>query len=215
MKLWKQTELEEGIKKASEELSIDEVEEFMDITLDEVEQQVKSAAIALDEDLVKSADLDETAETVLDQYLIKSAHDAHLQMMEKVGVIKEENCTDSEGNKGNYVLYDSKGEKKLGCHKTKAQAKDQEQAIQVRKHGELLSKEADMPAPESKGHAGRQALAERFYAGGEFDHSACVAAIRDEGFTDDPHAYCRALARLVGRGREATRGEREGKQPGE
>lgn len=66
-----------------------------------------------------------------------------------------------------------------------------------------------------QGAAGREALAKRFYDGNEFDHSACVNAIGDESFVDDPDAYCRDLAKLVGRGQEATRGPREGKEPGE
>ncbi len=74
------------------------------------------------------------------------------------------------------------------------------------------SKEAQMTDPGSRGYAGRKELAKRFLDGGEFDNSACMNAMEDEDFVDDPAAYCRSLASLVGRSHEATRGEDEGEQ---
>ena len=52
----------------------------------------------------------------------------------KSSVIQKEECTDSEGNKGSWVLYSSDGKKKLGCHASRESAEEQERAIQARKH---------------------------------------------------------------------------------
>lgn len=56
--------------------------------------------------------------------------------MKKEAVIRHED--------GKYVLYDSEGEKVLGRHDTKEEAKEQERAIQASKHGSYYKIGADI-----------------------------------------------------------------------
>jgi hypothetical protein len=48
-------------------------------------------------------------------------------------VIRNEDCTDSNGNKGQWVLYNSEGTKQLGCHTSRESALSQERAIKANK----------------------------------------------------------------------------------
>lgn len=199
-------------KKAAEfEIPEDARDAFMDVVLTAVAERTGEIKAAMDMGLVKAAEINEADLCELDKLLLKAAQDP--ATFEKSAVIRQESCTDSKGNAGSWVLYDSAGQKKLGCHGSRESAEAQERAIQAHKGATVEPKEADMRG-SPVGRKGRIALAQRFLEGGSFEHEKCTAAMKDEG-VDNPDAFCRALSSLVGREREATRGPREGKIPGE
>lgn len=64
---------------------------------------------------------------------MKTALAKFIEAMTKSAIIRKQKCTDSDGNSGEWVVMDSKGNKVLGCHSTKSSAKDQLQAIEANK----------------------------------------------------------------------------------
>jgi len=209
-----------GIERFLEERGLAELDPaikraFVETVCQATEDAIREAAA--NPDLLKSA-----SEGALTSFIRKRANEDWLQ---KRAVIRQEDCVDSKGNPGKWVLYDSSGKKRLGCHPTREAAEAQERAIQVSKRGEAeileqidrIAKKADMESGGApKGREGRAALAKRFMRNGEFSHTACVEAMRDEEGITDPHAFCRALEGLAHGGHryEATRGSREGKVKG-
>lgn len=132
--LWPNKQFEAGVRKYMKEAGIEE-EEFFELVLDETEAAVRKAAAALDLGTIKEAQVRSAEDaTELDLAILKMAQTE--ENFQKEAVIRQESCTDSDGNEGNWVLYDSDGEKQLGCHSSKADAKKQERAIQARKHAE-------------------------------------------------------------------------------
>lgn len=119
----------EGINKFASEIGLKGKEakaEFVDLVCSSMETAIKAGARMEETDLEKSASED----TSLDRYITKRAEQ---EKLEKSAVIRQESCTDSEGNEGSWVLYDSDGNKQLGCHTSRESAEAQERAIQANK----------------------------------------------------------------------------------
>lgn len=173
-------------------VGIDQVSEKLGIDNEAADQLVEFVCQATEDAIREAARLGDKVggepETALDLFIAKKASE-----LEKYGVIKQQECTDSEGNKGSWVLYDSSGSKKLGCHSSRAAAEAQERAVQASKYG-ALSDPMESGGKE-RGRAGRKALANKYKSGNTFDMSRCMS--EQKGNVDNPAAFCQSLKGLA------------------
>jgi len=163
-------------------------DQFEDLVVQSVEDAIWEKA-QMDATLGKKSAVRDLSP--LERYIEKRAEE-----LEKSAVIRQQSCTDSDGNSGSWVLMNSSGSKILGCHGSREGALKQERAIQAHKHAE--EKMADMESGGSpKGREGRAALAKRFKKGEGFDMSACISAMTGEDGIDDPASFCQSLKSLA------------------
>ncbi len=139
---WFTPDVYAGIEQFAKQAGMDDeaTETFAQRVLAELDASIRQMKVAMDLGHVKVAEAmqDETL-TELDKLIIKAAADP--ETFTKTAVIKEEACTDSDGNKGSWVLYNSDGSKKLGCHGSREAALRQDKAIQVHKHASFSHQE--------------------------------------------------------------------------
>ena len=172
-----------GIRKFAREAGMEDCADFRQLVEQATEEAVRARAG------VKVAGIKYAAtDTPFDKFLEKQA-----DQLEKFGIIRSGDCTDSKGNKGSWILFDHTGSKHLGCHGSRDSAVAQEQAIEAHKHGS--EKVAESPI----GSEGREALATK-YLGKSPDNFSMSDCMADAGkHADNPGAFCQSLReKMVG-----------------